>query len=61
MLIFKVTNSAQNIVIVVNGADKGIEGILKTKGMGYRGAELKDLKFETKQNSNRLELRFSRN
>ncbi|MEQ1665520.1 MAG: hypothetical protein ABL927_09120 [Bdellovibrionales bacterium] len=39
------------IVLTVNGSDKGIDGILKTKGMGYRGAELEDLKFEIKQDS----------
>lgn len=46
------------IVLVVNGADKGIEGIIKTKGMGYRGAELEDLKFEIKQDSTSTEFIF---
>ena len=39
------------IVLVVNGSDKGIEGIIKNKGMGYSGAELEDLKFDIKQDS----------
>ena len=39
------------IVLVVNDADKGIEGIIKNKGVGYSGAELKDLKFDIKQDS----------
>ena len=39
------------IVITVNDSDKGIEGILKNKGMSYSGAELSDLKFDIKQDS----------
>ena len=37
------------IVLTINDSDKGIEGIVKNKGMGYRGAELEDLKFDIKQ------------
>lgn len=33
------------IVLLVKDSDKGIEGILRTKGMSYGGAELKGLKF----------------
>ena len=34
------------IVLAVKESQVGIEGILKTKGMSYRGAELKHLKFD---------------
>ncbi len=46
------------IVLVVKGSVKGIEGILRTKGMGYRGAGLKGLKFDIKQNSTSTEFIF---
>jgi|LauGreSuBDMM15SN_2_FD.fasta_scaffold494228_1 hypothetical protein len=46
------------IVLTVNGSVKGIDGILKTKGMGYRGAELEDLKFYIKQDSTSTEFVF---
>src|SRR6478736_3741671 len=38
------------IILAVNSSDKGIEGILKNKGLGYSGAELEGLKFDIKQN-----------
>ena len=46
------------IVLVVNASDKGIEGILRTKGLGYSGAELEDLKFDIKQDSTSTEFVF---
>ena len=46
------------IVLTINGSDKGIEGIVKNKGMGYRGAELEDLKFNIKQDSTSTEFVF---
>ena len=46
------------IVLTINSSDKGIEGIIKTKGMGYRGAELEDLKFDIKQDSTSTEFIF---
>ncbi len=42
----------------VNDSVKGIERILKTKGIGYIGAELEDLNFEIKQNSGSTEFVF---
>lgn len=45
-------------VLTVSGAVKGIEEILKAKGMGYNGADLKDLKFEIKQESAAAEFVF---
>ena len=46
------------IVLVVRGSDKGIQGILNAKGKGYRGAELKDLKFDIKQDNLSTEFVF---
>lgn len=46
------------IVLVVNDLNKGVEGILKTKGVGYCGAELEDLKFNIKQDSTSTEFVF---
>ncbi len=46
------------IVLTLNGVNKGIEGIIKSKGMGYRGAELEDLKFDIKQDSTTTEFVF---
>jgi hypothetical protein len=46
------------IVLVVNDSEKGIEGIIKSKGIGYRGAELEDLKFSIKQDSTSTEFVF---
>ena len=37
------------IALTINGSDKGIERIIKTKGIGYSGAELEDLKFDIRQ------------
>jgi hypothetical protein len=42
----------------VDDSVKGIDGILKTKGIGYIGAELEDLNFEIKQNSGSTEFVF---
>ena len=39
------------IILNINDSKKGIEGIIKTKGKGYQGAKLEDLKFEIKQDS----------
>ncbi len=46
------------IVLLVRGSTKGIEGILKTKGMSYSGAVLKDLKFDIRQDSISTEFIF---
>jgi len=46
------------ILLVVNESDKGIEGILKNKGLGYGGAELEDLKFDIKQDRTSTEFVF---
>ena len=46
------------IILAVKDSDKGIEGLLKNKGMGYSGAELKDLKFNIKQDSTSTEFIF---
>ena len=46
------------VVLIINDSEKGIEGLLKNKGMGYGGAELKDLKFNIKQDSTSTELVF---
>ena len=46
------------IVLVVRGSDKGIQGILNAKGKGYRGAELKDLKVDIKQDNLSTEFVF---
>jgi hypothetical protein len=46
------------IVITVNDSRKGIEGILKNKGMSYSGAELSALKFDIKQDSVSTEFIF---
>ena len=39
------------IVLTIDSSEKGIEGIMRTSGMGYRGAELEDLRFDTRQDS----------
>lgn len=46
------------IIITLKGMDKGIEGIINSKGMGYSGAELEDLKFEIQQDSVSTEFVF---
>ncbi|WP_113923531.1 hypothetical protein [Cognataquiflexum aquatile] len=46
------------IILTLKGMDKGIEGIIKSKGRGYSGAELEDLKFEIKQDSLTTEFVF---
>lgn len=46
------------IVLKVEDSQQGIQGILKTKGKGYRGAELKDLKFNVRQDSVNTEFVF---
>lgn len=45
-------------VLVVNDSKKGIEKLLKNKGRGYSGAELKDLKFSIRQNVTSTEFVF---
>jgi len=39
------------ILLVVKDSEKGIEGLLNNKGLGYRGAELENLKFDIQQDS----------
>jgi len=46
------------IILVINDSKKGIEGLLTNKGKAYGGAELKDLKFNIKQDSSSTELVF---
>ncbi|WP_264521362.1 hypothetical protein [Flavobacterium sp. N1994] len=46
------------VVLKVNDSHKGIEGILENKGKGYGGAELKNLKFDIKQDSIKTEFSF---
>ncbi len=46
------------VAMAVSESDKGIERILKNKGMGYIGAELKGLKFDIHQDSMSTELVF---
>ena len=46
------------IMMTVKDSDKGIKGILQTKGRGYRGAELKDLRFDVYQDSAKTEFIF---
>ena len=46
------------IVLTINGSEKGIEGILRNKGKGYTGAELKNLKFNLNQDSEGTEFVF---
>ena len=46
------------IMLTVKESNKGIEGLLKTKGGGYSGAELVDLKFKIKQDSTSTEFVF---
>ena len=41
-------------------SDKGIEELLKNKGIGYRGAELTDVKFEVIQDSTSTEFIFQK-
>lgn len=44
------------IVLSIKDSVKGIEGIIRNKGMGYSGAELKGIKFKINQNSTNTEL-----
>jgi hypothetical protein len=46
------------ILLAVKDSDKGIEGLLAKKGVGYRGAELKDLTFDIQQDSVSTEFIF---
>lgn len=39
------------MVLVIDGSEKGIEGIIEKKGIGYRGAELEGLKFGIRQDN----------
>ena len=46
------------IVLKIASSKNGIEGILKNKGKGYIGAELKNLKFEIEKDSASTEFIF---
>lgn len=46
------------IVLKIASSKNGIEGILKNKGKGYIGAELKNLKFEIEKDSASTEFVF---
>ena len=46
------------IFLTINDSQKGIEGVIKNKGMGYRGAGLDDLKFDIIQDSAKTEFVF---
>lgn len=46
------------IILTIKDEGSGIEEIIKSKGMGYRGAELEDLAFDIKQNSEKTEFIF---
>lgn len=40
-----------NMVLLLKDSKNGIEDIVERKGMGYQGAELKDLKYDIIQSS----------
>jgi hypothetical protein len=44
--------------LVVKDSDNGIEGLLENNGIGYRGAEFEDLRFEIRQDSMSTEFIF---
>lgn len=46
------------VALTIKESQTGIEGILKSKGMGYLGAELKGLKFDILQDSTNTEFVF---
>ena len=46
------------LVLSIRESQNGIEGILRTKGMGYRGAELKHLRFDVLQDKSNTEFIF---
>ena len=46
------------IILSVNNSQKGIDNILKNKGMGYSGAKLENLKFNIKKNGSSNEFVF---
>lgn len=46
------------MILTIKKSDKGIEKLLKNKGLGYSGAELKNLKFDIKQDSLSTEFIF---
>lgn len=46
------------IVFKITSSKKGIEGIIKNKGKGYIGAELKNLKFKIEKDSKSIEFVF---
>jgi hypothetical protein len=46
------------IVLKITSSKKGIEGIIKNKGKGYIGAELKNLKFKIEKDSKSTEFVF---
>jgi hypothetical protein len=47
------------MVLSVKDSDEGIEGLIKNKGLGYRGAGLEDLKFHIRQDSAQTEFVFN--
>jgi hypothetical protein len=46
------------IILLIKNSHKGIENILEHEGMGYMGAELKELKFSISQDSAKTEFVF---
>lgn len=44
--------------LTISDSKKGIEGIIRTKGISYGGAELEGLKFDIKQDSTSTEFIF---
>lgn len=45
-------------ILTLNGKQEGLEEIIKNKGIGYRGAKLKDLKFRIRKDSTSTEFIF---
>jgi hypothetical protein len=46
------------IVLEIKDSENGIKGIIKNEGKGYRGAELENLKFDVRQDSNSTKFIF---
>ncbi len=46
------------IILTVNESNKGIEGLLQSKGGGYSGAQLKGLKYKIQQDSTATDFIF---
>lgn len=47
-----------DMILTIGESRKGIENVLKTKSLGYKGAELEDLKFDIHQDSSMTEFVF---